>query len=173
MVSSTVRLLLWALYSQHTSAQTSLITSIPSVPSSLVTQITPAANTSSASFSTSILSDARNANSTSSLLSSSTTPDITVIAGTPAPRPSSNGTTTTAASPSRPSVNTTPCNGHAEFCNRRFSNVSMVVAHNSPFVKPHNAASNQVLPVTTQLQDGIRGCMCSSASCAEHWSDWG
>lgn len=34
----------------------------------------------------------------------------------------------------------------------------MVVAHNSPFVREHNAASNQVLPVLTQLNDGIRGC---------------
>lgn len=33
----------------------------------------------------------------------------------------------------------------------------MVVAHNSPFVKEHNAASNQILPVLTQLNDGIRG----------------
>jgi len=33
----------------------------------------------------------------------------------------------------------------------------MVVAHNSPFVKRHNAASNQVLPVLDQLNDGIRG----------------
>jgi hypothetical protein len=34
----------------------------------------------------------------------------------------------------------------------------MVVAHNSPFVKPHNAASNQLYPVESQLNDGIRGC---------------
>lgn len=29
-------------------------------------------------------------------------------------------------------------------------------AHNSPFIVPGNAASNQALPVTTQLNDGIR-----------------
>jgi hypothetical protein len=34
----------------------------------------------------------------------------------------------------------------------------MVVAHNSPFVKAHNAASNQLYPVENQLNDGIRGC---------------
>jgi hypothetical protein len=39
----------------------------------------------------------------------------------------------------------------------------MVVAHNSPFVKEHNAASNQVLPVLTQLKDGIRGCKLTEA----------
>jgi hypothetical protein len=180
MVSPTIQLLLWALYSQHTSAQTSLITSIPPVPSSLVTQITPAADTSSsvslsaslsASLSESSLSEARNSTVTSSSLSSSTTPDIIGITGTPNPSPSSNGTSTTAANPARPSVNTTPCNGYPEFCNRKFSNVSMVVAHNSPFVKPHNAASNQDLPVLTQLQDGIRGCMCSRTSCAMHRKD--
>ncbi|KAJ4312910.1 hypothetical protein N0V94_007211 [Neodidymelliopsis sp. IMI 364377] len=33
----------------------------------------------------------------------------------------------------------------------------MVVAHNSPFVRAHNAASNQELEVLTQLNDGIRG----------------
>jgi len=33
----------------------------------------------------------------------------------------------------------------------------MVVAHNSPFVRPNNAASNQVYPVLTQLNNGIRG----------------
>ncbi|KAE8836525.1 hypothetical protein PTNB73_04481 [Pyrenophora teres f. teres] len=33
----------------------------------------------------------------------------------------------------------------------------MVAAHNSPFVKVHNAASNQMYPVLNQLNDGIRG----------------
>ncbi|KAF2704594.1 hypothetical protein K504DRAFT_485168 [Pleomassaria siparia CBS 279.74] len=50
-----------------------------------------------------------------------------------------------------------PCNGHIELCSRRFSNVTMVVAHNSPFVKRHNIASNQDVHVLTQLNDGIRG----------------
>lgn len=49
------------------------------------------------------------------------------------------------------------CNGYPEFCNRRFSNVTMVVAHNSPNVVPHNAASNQAVGVQAQLNDGIRG----------------
>ncbi|EHK96348.1 hypothetical protein M7I_7936 [Glarea lozoyensis 74030] len=37
-----------------------------------------------------------------------------------------------------------------------YSNITEVAAHNSPFVKPGNAAANQALPVTTQLNDGIR-----------------
>ncbi|KAF1363204.1 PLC-like phosphodiesterase, partial [Lizonia empirigonia] len=75
-----------------------------------------------------------------------------------APTASGNATATTSTTArSRPTQNTTPCNGHPEFCSRRFSNISMVVAHNSPFVRAHNAASNQVLEVVTQLNDGIRG----------------
>lgn len=50
-----------------------------------------------------------------------------------------------------------PCNGYSEFCNRKYSNVTYVVAHNSPFHIHGNAASNQVYDVTTQLNDGIRG----------------
>jgi hypothetical protein len=98
---------------------------------------------------------------------SSTTDDVTAIVGLPTSTAQINGTSsiTTSARP-RPS-NTRPCNGHPEFCQRRFSNISMVVAHNSPFVKAHNAASNQVLPVLTQLNDGIRGRKCRALSLCE------
>jgi len=70
-----------------------------------------------------------------------------------------NGTTlhnATSTSSSVQPTNTQPCNGHPEFCSRKFSNITMVAAHNSPFVRPNNAASNQALDVTTQLNDGIR-----------------
>jgi hypothetical protein len=60
--------------------------------------------------------------------------------------------TSTAAQPS----NTVPCNGYTEFCNRAYSNVTYVAAHNSPFIRPGNIASNQELEVTSQLNDGIR-----------------
>jgi hypothetical protein len=33
-----------------------------------------------------------------------------------------------------------------------------VAAHNSPFVRPNNAASNQRLDVIQQLNDGVRMC---------------
>ncbi|CAK39799.1 hypothetical protein CBS63078_4514 [Aspergillus niger] len=65
-------------------------------------------------------------------------------------------TTATSTASSTPVVNTQPCNGHAEFCARKYSNITMVAAHNSPFVKPGNAAANQALKVTAQLDDGIR-----------------
>ncbi|PKY00878.1 PLC-like phosphodiesterase [Aspergillus campestris IBT 28561] len=68
-----------------------------------------------------------------------------------------NSTRTPTPSPSpSPIINTQPCNGHPEFCARKYSNVSIVAAHNSPFVKPGNVAANQALDVESQLDDGIR-----------------
>lgn len=64
--------------------------------------------------------------------------------------------TATSTSTSAVPTNTQPCNGYPEFCSRKFSNITYVAAHNSPFIKPGNAASNQELPVTTQLEDGVR-----------------
>lgn len=64
----------------------------------------------------------------------------------------------TSTSTSAQPTNTQPCNGYPEFCTRSFSNITYVAAHNSPFVRPGNAASNQQLDVTTQLEDGIRMC---------------
>jgi hypothetical protein len=60
--------------------------------------------------------------------------------------------TTTSARP----TNTVPCNGYREFCSRKYSNITYVAAHNSPFIRPGNAASNQELEVLTQLNDGVR-----------------
>ncbi|PVH93425.1 PLC-like phosphodiesterase [Periconia macrospinosa] len=62
--------------------------------------------------------------------------------------------TTTAAAP-RPS-NTQPCNNYPEFCTRRYSNITEIAAHNSPFARERNAQSNQQYSVTQQLNDGIR-----------------
>ena len=66
---------------------------------------------------------------------------------------------------SSPVVNTQPCNGYPELCTRKYSNITMVAAHNSPFVKQGNVAANQVLDVTTQLNDGIRMCMYLFTNC--------
>lgn len=63
--------------------------------------------------------------------------------------------TSTTASSAAP-TNTQPCNGYPQFCNRKYSNITEVCAHNSAFVVKGNAASNQALPVTDQLNDGIR-----------------
>lgn len=71
--------------------------------------------------------------------------------------PVSTGVTNATATPS-PVINSRPCNGYPEFCARKYSNITMVAAHNSPFTKANNIASNQVLPVESQLNDGIRMC---------------
>ncbi|KAH7093006.1 PLC-like phosphodiesterase [Paraphoma chrysanthemicola] len=97
----------------------------------------------------------RNATLTSRASSPPPLTDVTAIVGLPAS--SKTATEASTASVSAVPTNTRPCNGYVEFCNRRFSNISMVVAHNSPFVRPHNAASNQVYPVLDQLNNGIRG----------------
>ncbi|KAJ9660272.1 hypothetical protein H2201_007018 [Coniosporium apollinis] len=91
---------------------------------------------------------------------SQTTEEVTLLVGGQTTL-SSNGTMTSSGATSRTStspapVNTQPCNGHVEFCERKYSNITYVAAHNSPFVRPGSAASNQALPVTSQLNDGIR-----------------
>lgn len=65
-----------------------------------------------------------------------------------------NGTKT-ALPPHRP-TNTQPCNLYVEFCGRSYGNITYVGAHNSPFARENNAAANQHLDTTTQLNDGIR-----------------
>lgn len=59
------------------------------------------------------------------------------------------------SSSARPS-NTQPCNGYTELCDRKYSNITEVCAHNSPFTRSGSAAANQQYDVTTQLNDGIR-----------------
>lgn len=71
--------------------------------------------------------------------------------------------TASSTSTSAPVINTRPCNGYVELCGRNYSNITMVAAHNSPFDRPGNAASNQMFDVTAQLNDGIR--MCKSIMC--------
>ncbi|KAK0794078.1 hypothetical protein LTS16_014422 [Friedmanniomyces endolithicus] len=79
------------------------------------------------------------------------------IAGTAPSRPN-NGTASTASATSSAALpsNTLPCNNHPEFCNRKYSNITEVCAHNSAFDIKNNAASNQALGISDQLNDGIR-----------------
>lgn len=53
-----------------------------------------------------------------------------------------NSTSSSTSSSAQP-TNTTPCNGYSEFCNRKYSNITNIMAHNSPFVGG-GAADNQV-----------------------------
>jgi hypothetical protein len=68
-----------------------------------------------------------------------------------------HGSSVASSSLHAPTSGSVRCNGYAEFCDRKYSNVTYVVAHNSPFHRAHNAASNQDFDVTTQLDNGIRG----------------
>lgn len=77
----------------------------------------------------------------------------TLLVGTS--QASARNATSSSTSAARPS-NVALCNGYNSFCNRKYSNISMVGAHNSPFQVRNNVASNQMLDVTTQLNDGIR-----------------
>ncbi|KAB5572640.1 PLC-like phosphodiesterase [Coniochaeta sp. 2T2.1] len=128
----------------------SLSSATPTTPTgSYQTNTSKSTLASSASGSTVVASNATSSTSTDS---------TTVITGSAKTSTtlSGNGTATvTSSSPPEP-INTTPCNNHPEFCSRRYSNITMVAAHNSPFVRPGNAAANQEFPVTTQLDDGIR-----------------
>jgi hypothetical protein len=94
-------------------------------------------------------------------IATTTSDSLTVLVGGGHTTTLGNGTmnaTATASSTSTqtPVVNTRPCNNYAEFCARNYSNITMVAAHNSPFVRKGNAAANQELDVTAQLDDGIR-----------------
>lgn len=52
--------------------------------------------------------------------------------------------------------NTAACNNYPEFCNRKYSNITEVCAHNAAFAVPRNAGSNQELGIIDQLNDGVR-----------------
>ncbi|OAA46061.1 PLC-like phosphodiesterase, TIM beta/alpha-barrel domain protein [Metarhizium rileyi] len=80
----------------------------------------------------------------------SSTTAVTTSSGTMTT--AANFTTTTSSTPK----NTQPCNNYVEFCTRKYSNVTNVGCHNSPFVRPGNSGSNQEVDVTTQLDDGVR-----------------
>ncbi|KAK8124540.1 uncharacterized protein PG998_000299 [Apiospora kogelbergensis] len=69
--------------------------------------------------------------------------------------PSNHSTSATTASiPTF--TNTKPCNNWPEFCSRRYSNITEVSCHNSPFITKKNLAANQQYDVTAQLDDGVR-----------------
>ena len=111
------------------------------------TIITTAENTTVTSAAVSNATD-----STASSSVSSTIETATLLVGT------NGGSRSNATSTSSAPVasNTVPCNDYVEFCERKYSNITMVTAHNSPFVNPNNVAANQDYGVVAQLNDGIR-----------------
>ena len=48
------------------------------------------------------------------------------------------------------------CNNYAEFCQRKYSNITEICAHNSPFSVIGSLSSNQLYDVEQQLDDGVR-----------------
>lgn len=82
--------------------------------------------------------------------------DYLVITGRETTTTFAGNMTSTSTSTEPQPTNTTPCNNYVEFCNRKYSNITNIACHNSPFVRPGNAGSNQALPVLAQLNDGVR-----------------
>lgn len=68
-------------------------------------------------------------------------------------------------------TNTVPCNNYPEFCSRKYSNITEVCAHNSAFSIKDNAASNQVLSIADQLNDGVRMSMVAQIAYARRGTD--
>ncbi|KAF2840855.1 PLC-like phosphodiesterase [Patellaria atrata CBS 101060] len=105
---------------------------------------------------------ALNATASSTAPLTSKPASLTVLTGGQRTSTLINGTITTNSDVTMSSTtsvrptNTQPCNNYPEFCTRRYSNITEVCAHNSPFVRTNNAASNQQFKVTQQLDDGIR-----------------
>lgn len=53
------------------------------------------------------------------------------------------------------------CNGYAEYCNKPYNELTYILTHNS-YGHIANPAANQVCPVNTQLDDGVRGLKLSA-----------
>ncbi|KAF1942348.1 PLC-like phosphodiesterase [Clathrospora elynae] len=100
--------------------------------------------------SSSASSDSTHSSNSTASITSSMEPVTKIGGGNKTMTPTGTGT-----APALPS-NTQPCNNYPEFCNRRYSNITEVCAHNSPFTRPNNIARNQDYGVTQQLNDGIR-----------------
>ena len=119
---------------------------------------------STSTFDTGTMSDltivgtgSMNTTDTAQATSTSASESLTLLAGGSSTASATgditaSSTTSTSVSP----TNTQPCNNHVDFCTRRYSNISEVCAHNSPFVKKSNAGSNQKYGVQQQLDDGVR-----------------
>ncbi|KAI1806070.1 PLC-like phosphodiesterase [Daldinia bambusicola] len=105
--------------------------------------------------STSIASNSTSGQSTVTPSKSQTVTFLTGSAGTTTAISGGNATSTT-ASPTPEVTNTQPCNNYPEFCSRKYSNITYIGCHNSPFITPNNLAANQQYDVTSQLNDGVR-----------------
>ncbi|KAK4610224.1 hypothetical protein CLAFUW4_13675 [Fulvia fulva] len=110
--------------------------------------------TTSLNGSLTTLTTTSSASSNSQVTVSSKSVSLTQIVG--ATQNSTLNSTASSTSSAAAPTNTVPCNGYPEFCTRKYSNITQVAAHNAFFVVNNNAASNQDLPITTQMNDGVR-----------------
>jgi len=94
--------------------------------------------------------------SSSHITQSTTSKSQLIIGGSATPTSTSSGNATASSTSSSVLSNTVACNNYPEFCDRLYSNITEVCAHNSAFAVANNAASNQALPIRDQLDDGIR-----------------
>lgn len=104
----------------------------------------------------SIPTDAYKTYSTKITLDPESTDDeetVTFTGANPSTTFAANGTSTDDGDEPK---NTQPCNNYIELCERKYSNITEVGAHNSPFVREGSSAANQQLDVITQLNDGVR-----------------
>lgn len=96
-------------------------------------------------------------NVTRSTISSSSSDTVTFLTGSAVTTTTLAGNFSSSTTSAVPTVtNTQPCNNYAEFCTRKYSNITNVACHNSPFITPNNLAANQQYDVTAQLNDGVR-----------------
>jgi hypothetical protein len=89
---------------------------------------------------------------------SQTTDTRTYLSGTAQSTVTNSGnfSATASSTPTATVTNTRACNNYAEFCNRKYSNITEISCHNSPFITANNLAANQEYDVTLQLDDGVR-----------------
>ncbi|KAK3370240.1 PLC-like phosphodiesterase [Podospora didyma] len=96
-------------------------------------------------------------NNTEAATSSPPAETVTYLTGShPTSTVSARNASTSADAPPAQATNTRPCNNYPELCERKYSNITMVGCHNSPFVRPGSAAANQQFGVVDQLNDGVR-----------------
>ncbi|KAI1389883.1 PLC-like phosphodiesterase [Hypoxylon trugodes] len=95
-------------------------------------------------------------NITRSTISSSTSDTVTFLTGSAATTTTISGNFSSTSSAIPQVTNTQPCNNYPEFCSRKYSNITHIACHNSPFTTPNNLAANQQYDVTSQLNDGVR-----------------
>ncbi|KAI0383186.1 PLC-like phosphodiesterase [Hypomontagnella monticulosa] len=96
-------------------------------------------------------------NMTRTTISSSTSDPVTFLTGSATSTTALSGNFSSSTTSPTPAVtNTQPCNNYPEFCSRKYSNITHVACHNSPFITPNNLAANQQYDVISQLNDGVR-----------------